>query len=121
MPAVFQPEAFCTQSPTGHICEATRPVEALANMRPLDWTANGWRDRWLGEVYQTKMQFMNEIFRQGYEHKYAYDDETLIWVMREAGFPDPVAQQFAISLDPKIAPDSKDRRTESLYVEAVKS
>jgi len=97
------------------------PWEPLANMRPLDWTANGWRDRWLGKVYQTKMQFINEIFRQGYEHKYAYDDETLILVMRQVGFPDPIAQQFAISLDPKMAPDSKDRQTESLYVEAVKS
>jgi hypothetical protein len=67
------------------------------------------------------MQFLNEIFRQGYEHKYAYDDETLILVMRQAGFPDPVAQQFAISLDPKMASDSEDRRMESLYVEAVKS
>ena len=97
------------------------PWGPLANMRPLDCTANGWRDGWLGEVYQTKMQLMNAIFRQGYDHKYAYDDETLILVMREAGFRNVVAQQFAISLDPKMAPDRKDRRTESLYVEAIKS
>ena len=63
------------------------PWETLAKMRPLDGTANGWRDICLGQVYQTKMQFMNAIFRQGYEHKYAYDDETLVLVMREAGFP----------------------------------
>jgi predicted SAM-dependent methyltransferase len=94
--------------------------ELLAKMRPLHRTANGWRDPWLGEVYQTKMQFMNAIFRQGYDHKYAYDNETLILVMREAGFRDAVVQQFGISLDPKMAPDSNDRRTESLYVEAVK-
>jgi predicted SAM-dependent methyltransferase len=97
------------------------PWEPLVNMRPLDCTANGWRDRWLGEVYQTKMQFINGIFRQGYEHKYAYDDETLILVMRQAGFADAVVQQFGISRDPKMAPDSKDRRMESLYVEAIKS
>src|SRR5262249_55100724 len=97
------------------------PWEPLANMRPLDRTGNGWRDMCLGSVYQTKMQFMNAIFRQGYEHKYAYDEETLILVMREAGFPNAVAQQFATSLDPKMAPDRKDRRTESLYVEAVKN
>jgi len=90
-------------------------------MRPLDRTANGWRDRWLGQIYQTKMQLVNAIFRQRYEHKYAYDDETLILVMREAGFRNVVAQQFAISLDPKMAPDRKDRRMESLYVEAIKS
>ena len=96
------------------------PWETLAKMRPLDYTANGWRDRCLGQIYQTKMQFMNAIFRQGYQHKYAYDDETLVFVMREAGFTDAVVQQFGMSIDPKMAPDSYDRRTESLYVEAIK-
>ena len=96
------------------------PWETLAKMRPLDATANGWRDRCLDQVYQTKMQFMNAIFRQGYQHKYAYDDETLILVLREAGFRNVVVQQFATSLDPKMAPDTNDRRTESLYVEALK-
>jgi len=97
-----------------------RPWQALADMRPLDWTGNGWRDRRLGWVYQTKMQFINAIFRQRTEHKYAYDGETLILVMREAGFADVVVQQFGVSIDPKMAPDSYDRRTESLYVEAIK-
>ena len=96
------------------------PWERLAEMRPLDRTANGWRDRWLGQVYQTKMQLVNAIFRQRYEHKYAYDDETLILVMREAAFQDPVVQQFGVSIDSKMAPDNDHRRTESLYVEAVK-
>ena len=97
------------------------PWETLAKMRPLDGTANGWRDRCLSQVYQTKMQFMNAIFRQGYQHKYAYDGETLVLVTREAGFPDAVVQQFGISIDPKMAPDTNERRTESLYVEAIKS
>jgi SAM-dependent methyltransferase len=96
------------------------PWQPLADMRPLDLTANGWRDRRLGWVYQTKMQFMNAIFRQRTEHKYAYDAETLVLVMREAGFVDVVVQQFGVSIDPKMAPDSNDRRTESLYIEAVK-
>jgi predicted SAM-dependent methyltransferase len=96
------------------------PWEPLAEMRPLDHTADGWRDRWLGQVYQTRMQFINAIFRQGYEHKYAYDAETLVLVMRQAGFADAIVQQSGISIDPKMAPDRNDRRTESLYVEAVK-
>ena len=96
------------------------PWELLAEMRPLDRTADGWRDRWLGQVYQTRMQFMNAIFRQGYEHKYAYDAETLVLTIRQAGFAEAIVQQFGISIDPKMAPDSKDRRSESLYVEAVK-
>jgi predicted SAM-dependent methyltransferase len=97
------------------------PWELLADMRPLDRTTDGWRDRWLGQVYQTKMQFMNAVFRQKYEHKYAYDAETLVLLMRQAGFAEAIVQQFAISIDPNMAPDSSERRTESLYVEAVKS
>jgi predicted SAM-dependent methyltransferase len=96
------------------------PWEVLAEMRPLDRTADGWRDKRLGWIYQTKMQFMNAIFRQRAEHKYAYDDETLLLALREAGFVDVVVQQFGVSIDPKMAPDSNERRTESLYVEAVK-
>src|SRR6266850_4110953 len=96
------------------------PWELLADMRPLDRTADGWRDRWLGEVYQTRMQLMNAVFRQKYEHKYAYDAETLVLIVREAGFSDAIVQPFGISIDPKMAPDSKERRTESLYVEGVK-
>jgi len=82
-------------------------------MRPLDRTADGWRDRWLGEVYQTRMQFVNAVFRQKYEHEYAYDTETLVLIVREAGFADAIVQQFGISIDPKMAPDSNERQTES--------
>ena len=63
---------------------------------------------------------MNAIFRQAYEHKYAYDQETLVLVMREAGFAETVVQQFGVSIDPKMASDRNHRRTESLYVEAIK-
>jgi predicted SAM-dependent methyltransferase len=96
------------------------PWEMLADMRPLDRVADGWRDKWLGQVYQTRMQFLNAIFRQGYEHKYAYDAETLVLIMRQAGFADVIVQQFGTSQDPNMAPDSDERRTESLYVEGIK-
>jgi predicted SAM-dependent methyltransferase len=94
--------------------------ELIADMRPLDRTADGWRDGRLGQVYQTRMQFINAVFRQKHEHKYAYDAETLVLIMRQAGFADVIVQQFGISIDPKMAPDSDDRRTESLYVEGIK-
>jgi len=96
------------------------PWEPLADIRPLLRTADGWRDGWLGEVYQTRMQFINTVFRQGYEHKYAYDAETLVLIMRQAGFSDVIVQQFGISIDPKMAPDTDARRKESLYVEGIK-
>jgi hypothetical protein len=64
------------------------------------------------------MQFINALFRQGYEHNYGYHAETLVLVIREGGFADVIVQQFGISIDPKIAPGS--RRKESLYVEGIK-
>ena len=92
----------------------------LAAMRPLEPTAEGWRDTWLGDVYQTQMQLINAVFRQGEEHKYAYDEETLIQILREAGFSRIIPQKFAVSVDEQMAPDNEARRTESLYMEALK-
>ena len=71
-------------------------------------------------VYSTQMQFINYVFRQDYEHKYAYDEETLILILRDAGFSNIVRQSYGISLDSEMAPDREDRSSESLYVEAVK-
>ena len=97
-----------------------RGWELLAPMRPLLCDQDGWKDRWLGDVYRTQMQFLNAVFRQGSEHKYAYDEETLALNLSEAGFSRVIPQRFGISIDADMASDSEDRRTESLYVEAVK-
>jgi len=35
------------------------------------------------------------------------------------GFVDVVVRQFGVSIDPEMAPDSYDRRTESLNVEGA--
>jgi hypothetical protein len=37
----------------------------------------------------------------------------LVLIVREAGFADAIVQQFGISIDPKMAPDSNERQTES--------
>ena len=92
----------------------------LAVMRPLEQTEGGWRDRWFSDVYRTQMELINAVFRQRYEHKYAYDEETLILIFREGGFSHVIAQAFGVSIDPEMAPDSELRRTESLYLEAIK-
>jgi predicted SAM-dependent methyltransferase len=92
----------------------------LVAMRPLEPADGGWRDPWLGETYRTQMQLINAVFRQGTEHKYAYDEETLVLILREAGFSRILRQQFAISIDEQMAPDNEARRTESIYVEAIK-
>ena len=94
--------------------------EPLAAMRHLEAKQGGWRDPWLGETYRTQMQLMNAVFRQHGEHKYAYDEETLVLILRQAGFSQVVPQRFGISIDRDMVPDSEGRKTESLYVDAVK-
>jgi predicted SAM-dependent methyltransferase len=94
--------------------------EPLAAMRQLEAKQGGWHDPWLDEIYQTQMQLVNAVFRQHGEHKYAYDEETLLLILRQAGFSRVLPQRFGISIDRDMAPDSEARKTESLYVEAVK-
>jgi len=92
----------------------------LSKRRPLIKEGNDYRDHWLGGRYSTKMQFINVIFRQNGEHKYAYDAETLIQLLRTVGFAKVSKTSFGVSSDPNMAPDTPERRSESLYVEAVK-
>ena len=94
--------------------------EPLAGMRQLEAKQEGWHDPWLGEVYQTQMQLINAVFRQHGEHKYEYDEETLVLILRQAGFSHVIPQHFGISIDPHMVPDSEARKTESLYVDALK-
>jgi hypothetical protein len=106
----------CWRLPSG-----VRPcVEPLDAMRQLEAKQGGWHDPWLDEIYQTQMQLVNAVFRQHGEHKYAYDEETLQLILRPAGFSRVLPQRFGISIDRDMAPDSEARKTESLYVEAVK-
>lgn len=75
------------------------------------------------EVYRpgrpTPLIAMQEIYyRHG--HQTAYDAETLSFLFRAAGFSDPrVAESGVSEIDP--CPDSTERRTESVYVEATRS
>jgi predicted SAM-dependent methyltransferase len=62
----------------------------------------------------TRMDHMNFDFRQGREHKYAYDLETLQKVLGEVGFGSVTARPFDDGLD------SPARRWGTLYIEARK-
>ena len=66
------------------------------------------------------MEFINEVFRQGSEHKYAYDAETLMMRLRDAGFVQVVQQSFGVSASSASPIDTVERRGESLYVEAIR-
>jgi predicted SAM-dependent methyltransferase len=57
-------------------------------------------DHWWGPKWcDTPLHCVNYVFRQGTEHKYAYDDETLQLVLRRAGFVHVRRREFDPSLD----------------------
>jgi predicted SAM-dependent methyltransferase len=89
-------------------------------VRPLIRENEGYRDRWLDRVYKTKMEFINEVFRQGTPHKYAYDAETLMMSLRDAGFAQVIRQSYGVTVASGTPLDTQERRGESLYVEGIK-
>src|SRR5262245_51380761 len=58
-------------------------------------TGNEW---WGPKWCNTEMHRINYLFRQGREHKYAYDEETLTRVLEGVGFVDVKRRPF----DPAI-------------------
>ncbi|MGH7720959.1 MAG: class I SAM-dependent methyltransferase [Gemmatimonadaceae bacterium] len=62
----------------------------------------------------TRMHDLNYHFRQGSEHKYSYDEETLAEVLRNAGFVSVAARQW----DPAM--DAPERRLGTLYMDGRK-
>ncbi len=63
---------------------------------------------------RTHLDQVNFHFRQVGEHRYAYDAETLLLRLTDAGFVDCRVREF----DPAL--DSEDRRLGTLYVEAAR-
>jgi hypothetical protein len=68
------------------------------------------QDEW---VRRTRMHTLNWILRAN-GHKYAYDPQTLVMTLTDAGFVGARVRGF----DPDL--DSEDRRFGTLYVEARK-
>ena len=62
----------------------------------------------------TRLEHINYHFRQGTEHRYAYDFETAEKILKAAGFVDIGSRDF----DPSL--DSEHRRVGSLFVSARK-
>jgi predicted SAM-dependent methyltransferase len=94
----------------------SRTWDALAALRPL--TA-GRTDFYYGCAYNTKMELINVVFRQVSEHKFAYDFETLDFILRTYGFKEVTRRAFGDSRDRDLCLDLASRASESLYVEAV--
>ena len=73
-------------------------------------TSKRWHPAWC----HTELDRINYHFRQNGEHKYAWDAESLAWVLKEAGFTSISQRDF----DPLL--DTEDRRFGSLYMLARK-
>jgi predicted SAM-dependent methyltransferase len=70
---------------------------------------------------ETAMDRVNQMMREYGQHLWAYDAESLLLLLRRAGFSNAVEQHFGESLHPRMRGiDSAARAFESLYVEAVK-
>jgi predicted SAM-dependent methyltransferase len=72
------------------------------------------RIHWHPACCDTYMHQVNYLFRQGHEHKYAYDGETLARILQRAGFVEVNRRDF----DPSL--DSESRRVGTLYMKARK-
>jgi len=70
---------------------------------------------------ETLMDRVNMMMREYGQHLWVYDAESLILLLRKAGFSAATEQQFEVSTHPRMRGiDSAERAFESLYVEAIK-
>lgn len=91
--------------------------EDLSRVRPL---RPDHSDVHFGSRFNTKMEVLNAVFRQYFEHKYAYDFSTLEFLLQRYGFCNVQKQSFGKSALRELCIDAPDRASESLYVEATK-
>jgi predicted SAM-dependent methyltransferase len=91
--------------------------DEMTRVRPLKADHS---DVHYGSKFQTKMEVVNAVFRQYFEHKYAYDYATLEFLLKRYGFAEVYKMSFGKSLKPELCLDQANRASESLYVEGVK-
>jgi predicted SAM-dependent methyltransferase len=100
--------------------DAGRYLKAYASGQSAQWTELGWNLRSLPEGFAVPMDVVNHVFRQGGEHRYAYDSAALESRLRAAGFTAVACSSFGNSVDPLLRDDLPHHEPYSLYVEAVK-
>ena len=74
---------------------------------------------WFEEKWNTPMELINLVFRQGIEHKFIYDYDTIKYLFSFYGFQTE-EKKFNQSSIPQFVMDSPERKALSLYVEATK-
>jgi predicted SAM-dependent methyltransferase len=74
----------------------------------LLWYANtcdrrqGQPNPWHPEWCKTEMEHVNFLFRQGFDHRFAYDFETVEHALKEAGFVEIRRREFDPGLDSMV-------------------
>jgi predicted SAM-dependent methyltransferase len=91
--------------------------EELSAIRPLDSEGT---DFYLKCKYNTKMELINSVFRHGEEHRFAYDYETLNFLLLKYCFSVVQQQEFGNSFKEYLCLERQERASESIYVEAIK-
>lgn len=89
----------------------------LISLRPLNPEL---KDHHFDFKYSTRMELVNVVFRQGNEHKFAYDFETLSLLLKRNGFQRVVKQKYGECIDTEVCIDLEIRASESLYVDCQK-
>ena len=100
--------------------DAERFLLAYASYEKRPWVELEWDLDNLPDGFHTKMDIINHVFRQGEEHAYAYDFETLALLLKKTGFGDVKKTEFGISTDPELCDDLPVHKSYSLYVDAIK-
>lgn len=95
------------------------PIVSYANGDPTYFDLA--RERFHPAWCNTRMHNLNYHFRQGREHKYAYDFETLKQILEGAGFITVERRSFVLGLDCDARRvDFLPRNSPGLYVNALK-
>lgn len=68
----------------------------------------------------TAMEGVNEVFRQGWQHLFCYDFETMALYLERAGFARVERSGFQASPESELRIDGASHEAESLYVEAIR-
>lgn len=114
----FLGEAYRVLKPGGRLNTGIPGAEgvlmAYADKSQRERTFQQFRGKVHPAWCDTPMHSVNYFFRQGTEHKYAYDLETLVRVLEQSGFEKVARREFEAGLD------SEKRRTHTLYVDGFK-
>jgi len=123
-PAIdFLKECWRVLQPSGTLSlgvpDTEWPILSYANGDPTYFSLA--RARFHPAWCNTRMHNLNYHFRQGREHKYAYDFETLKQILESAGFISIARRSFVPGLDSDARRvDFLPRNSAGLYVNALK-